>query len=409
MAATAPTSYREKLAEGDLPDDVRAAIEREVDKLERTSEQSPEHGWIRTWLDTILELPWGVRSEERLDVIEARDDPRRRPHRARRREGPHRRVPGGAQAARRARHDRRSRRMLADPTRAVDAARARSSRSSVLPASARRRSVSRSRARSGGSSCASPSVVCATRPRSAATGAPTWAARPGRIVRALTEAGTMNPVILLDEVDKLGRRLARRPVVGAARGARPGAEPHVPRPLPRRRPRPVGRAVPRDGQRARDHPRAAARPPRGDPPRRLHRGREGRDRPRPPAGPPARAQRAHRRRRDRLRRRAAAHRRRLHARSGRAEPRARARQAAAQDRGADRVGDGDASRVHRRGRRRARARAGQVLRGSCRAHLGAGRGHRASRSPAPVATCSSSRPRPWTASPASRSPVSSAT
>ena len=37
----------------------------EIDRLERTSEQSPEHGWIRTWLDTILELPWGVRSEER--------------------------------------------------------------------------------------------------------------------------------------------------------------------------------------------------------------------------------------------------------------------------------------------------------------------------------------------------------
>ena len=32
---------------------------REVDRLERTSEQSPEHGWIRTWLDTVLEIPWG--------------------------------------------------------------------------------------------------------------------------------------------------------------------------------------------------------------------------------------------------------------------------------------------------------------------------------------------------------------
>ena len=44
------------------------AVLREVDKLERTSEQSPEHGWIRTWLDTILELPWGVQSEDNLDV-----------------------------------------------------------------------------------------------------------------------------------------------------------------------------------------------------------------------------------------------------------------------------------------------------------------------------------------------------
>ena len=88
-------------------------------------------------------------------------------------------------------------------------------------------------------------------------------ARPGRIVRALTEAGTMNPVIAARRGRQAGRRLARRPVVGAARGARPGAEPHVPRPLPRGRPRPVGRAVPRDRQRARDHPRPAAGPAGG--------------------------------------------------------------------------------------------------------------------------------------------------
>ena len=51
-----------------LPDDVRNTIEREVDKFERTSEQSPEHGWIRTWLDTVFDIPWGQRSDESLDV-----------------------------------------------------------------------------------------------------------------------------------------------------------------------------------------------------------------------------------------------------------------------------------------------------------------------------------------------------
>ena len=67
--------------------------------------------------------------------------------------------------------------------------------------------------------------------------------QPGRIVRAITEAGTMNPVILLDEVDKLGAGgWSGDPDRGAARGARPGAEPHVPRPLPRARPRPVARS-----------------------------------------------------------------------------------------------------------------------------------------------------------------------
>ena len=55
--------------------------------------QNPEQGWIRTWLDTMLDLPWGDRSDEDLDVTEARARARRRPHRPRRREGPHRRVP----------------------------------------------------------------------------------------------------------------------------------------------------------------------------------------------------------------------------------------------------------------------------------------------------------------------------
>ena len=71
------------------------------------------------------------------------------------------------------------------------------------PASARRRWVSRSRARWVVRSCASPSAVCATRPRSVVTGVPTSVRVPGRIVRALTEAKAMNPVVLIDEVDKL--------------------------------------------------------------------------------------------------------------------------------------------------------------------------------------------------------------
>ena len=66
------------------------------------------------------------------------------------------------------------------------------------------------------------------------------------------------------------RRLARRPVGGAARGARPGAEPRVPRPLPRRRARPLAGAVHRHRQRGRDDPRPAAGPHGGHPLRRLH-------------------------------------------------------------------------------------------------------------------------------------------
>ena len=66
------TDYRSKLEALDVSEATRTTIAREIDKLERTSEQSPEHGWIRTWLDTVFELPWGVRSDDRLDVTEAK-------------------------------------------------------------------------------------------------------------------------------------------------------------------------------------------------------------------------------------------------------------------------------------------------------------------------------------------------
>ena len=52
--------YRARVEAADVPDAVREALLREVDKLERSSDQSPETAWIRTWLDTVLELPWSV-------------------------------------------------------------------------------------------------------------------------------------------------------------------------------------------------------------------------------------------------------------------------------------------------------------------------------------------------------------
>ena len=55
-----------------LPETVRTFVVKEIDRLERTGEQSPEQSWIRTWLDRILELPWNERSEDRLDLEEAR-------------------------------------------------------------------------------------------------------------------------------------------------------------------------------------------------------------------------------------------------------------------------------------------------------------------------------------------------
>jgi ATP-dependent Lon protease len=68
--------YRERLAAlaeaGDVTEATRKAIEREIDRFERTPEQNIEHGWIRNWLDTVFEVPWGERSVDDYDIERAR-------------------------------------------------------------------------------------------------------------------------------------------------------------------------------------------------------------------------------------------------------------------------------------------------------------------------------------------------
>ncbi|MGH3276849.1 MAG: LON peptidase substrate-binding domain-containing protein, partial [Streptosporangiaceae bacterium] len=64
--------YRARIEAADLPEKVREAALKEAAKLERGSDQSPEAGWIRTWLDTILEIPWNTRTDDAYDVTAAR-------------------------------------------------------------------------------------------------------------------------------------------------------------------------------------------------------------------------------------------------------------------------------------------------------------------------------------------------
>lgn len=71
-AASEEEDYRSRVEAADLPEKVRQAALKEVDKLERTSDQSPETGWIRTWLDTVLDIPWNERTEDSYDIAAAR-------------------------------------------------------------------------------------------------------------------------------------------------------------------------------------------------------------------------------------------------------------------------------------------------------------------------------------------------
>src|SRR5947199_197791 len=66
------STYRERVVKASMPDGVRTEVERELDRLERTSEQNPEYGWIRTYLDWMLDIPWNVRSDDNFDLTEAR-------------------------------------------------------------------------------------------------------------------------------------------------------------------------------------------------------------------------------------------------------------------------------------------------------------------------------------------------
>ncbi len=71
--ASEEEDYRARVEAAELSEHVRKAALTEVDKLERTAESSPEVGWIRTWLDTVLEMPWNSRTEDNFDIAGARE------------------------------------------------------------------------------------------------------------------------------------------------------------------------------------------------------------------------------------------------------------------------------------------------------------------------------------------------
>ncbi len=185
--------YRTRVEEAQLPDDVRKAALREVGKLERASDQSPESGYIRTWLDTILDLPWGTRTTDSIDIQAARevldadhhglDDVKDRI------------VEYLAIRARRA-----SRGLEVIGGRGSGAVMA-----LVGPPGVGKTSLGESVARALDRKFVRVALGGVRDEAEIRGHRRTYVgALPGRIVRAITEAGSMNPVVLLDEIDKVG-------------------------------------------------------------------------------------------------------------------------------------------------------------------------------------------------------------
>src|SRR5256884_219202 len=183
--------YRKKIAEADLPDEVREQAEREAGRLERMGDQSGESSMIRTYLDWLLSVPWGKRSEERLDPVHARevldsdhaglDDVKERivEYLAVRKLRQERGIA----------EDKRSGAIL----------------TLIGPPGTGKTSVGESIAPALNREFVRMSLGGVRDEAEIRGHRRTYiGALPGRLVRALRDAGTMNPVILLDEVDKVG-------------------------------------------------------------------------------------------------------------------------------------------------------------------------------------------------------------
>ncbi|MGS2807578.1 endopeptidase La [Nocardia sp. MW-W600-9] len=185
--------YRTRVENADLPENVRAEALREVGRLERASDQSPESGWIRTWLDTVLDLPWTVKTEDSTDVSAARAVLDADHHGLD--EVKDRMVEYLAVRARRA-------------ARGLEVVGGRGSGAVLVlvgPPGVGKTSLGESVAKALGRKFVRVALGGVRDEAEIRGHRRTYVgALPGRIVRAVKEAGSMNPVVLLDEIDKVG-------------------------------------------------------------------------------------------------------------------------------------------------------------------------------------------------------------
>jgi ATP-dependent Lon protease len=188
---TVGEEYRAKIAESGMPDAVREQAERELDRLERAGEQSGESSMIRTYLDWIVSVPWSKRSDELLDPVLARE------------------VLDADHAGLEDVKDRITEYIAVRKLRQERGVEMDRKAGAILtligPPGTGKTSIGESIARATGREFVRMSLGGVRDEAEIRGHRRTYiGALPGRLVRALRDAGTMNPVIMLDEVDKVG-------------------------------------------------------------------------------------------------------------------------------------------------------------------------------------------------------------
>jgi ATP-dependent Lon protease len=184
--------YEKKIAEAGMPEAVAEQAERELRRLEGQGEQSPESSMIRSYLDWLIAVPWSMRSEERLDPEHTRkvlDEDH-----------------AGLEDVKRRIVEFIAVRKLRAERGASEESRANGAILTLVgPPGTGKTSIGESVARSLGREFVRLSLGGIHDEAEIRGHRRTYiGALPGRIVRALRDAGTMNPVIVLDEIDKVG-------------------------------------------------------------------------------------------------------------------------------------------------------------------------------------------------------------
>jgi ATP-dependent Lon protease len=183
--------YRSKIEAAEMPEEVNEQALKELGRLERMGEQTGESSMIRTYLDWLISVPWNKRSDERLDPVEARA------------------VLDADHAGLEDVKDRITEYLAVRKLRADRGIEADPKSGAILtligPPGTGKTSIGESIARATGREFVRMSLGGVRDEAEIRGHRRTYiGALPGRLVRALRDAGTMNPVILLDEVDKVG-------------------------------------------------------------------------------------------------------------------------------------------------------------------------------------------------------------